>query len=61
VQPEFTPGIPFSFSIIFRDDNDRKHIFSTRTEDQTQQWVVSLKSCRYVQYVMNVTPFKFPY
>lgn len=36
-------GIPFAFSIVFRDEPERKHIFSGRSEAHVFQWVATLK------------------
>lgn len=36
-------GGQFAFSITFRDDLDKKHIFAARTESDVHIWVNSLK------------------
>jgi hypothetical protein len=49
VQAEMTPGTSFAFSLAFQDEqSDRKHLFSARSEEQVQQWVTAIQSCRYV-------------
>lgn len=47
IQYEMGIGIPFAFSITFRDEPDRKHIFSGRSESHVQQWVVAMKQATY--------------
>uniref|UniRef100_A0A1B6KP66 Pleckstrin homology domain-containing family J member 1 n=1 Tax=Graphocephala atropunctata TaxID=36148 RepID=A0A1B6KP66_9HEMI len=40
-------GAQFAFTIIFRDDPDKKHIFSARSEGDVHSWVHSLKKSTY--------------
>nr|XP_018903124.1 PREDICTED: pleckstrin homology domain-containing family J member 1-like [Bemisia tabaci] len=47
VQSESSAGLPFAFSISFRDDSDRKHILSARTEDNVSQWIMFLRQAAY--------------
>ncbi|KAF7398563.1 hypothetical protein HZH66_006460 [Vespula vulgaris] len=37
----------FAFSISFRDEHDKRHILSGRSEDQVEQWVAALKQASY--------------
>ncbi|KAG8326986.1 pleckstrin homology domain-containing family J member 1-like [Homalodisca vitripennis] len=46
VQIELSGG-QFAFSITFRDDPDKKHIFSARSEGDVHLWVHSLKKSTY--------------
>lgn len=47
VQYELSTGVPFSFSLIFRDDPDKKHYFSGRSESHVGQWVMAMKQASY--------------
>ncbi|XP_067002267.2 pleckstrin homology domain-containing family J member 1 [Anabrus simplex] len=47
IQYEMGTGIPFAFSVTFRDEPDRKHMFSGRSESHIQQWVVAMKQATY--------------
>ncbi|KAG8041803.1 hypothetical protein G9C98_007107 [Cotesia typhae] len=38
---------PFAFSIVFRDELDKRHILTGRSEDQVNQWVFALKQASY--------------
>lgn len=37
----------FAFSISFRDEHEKRHILSCRSEDQVEQWVAALKQASY--------------
>lgn len=47
VQTELSTGIPFAFSITFSDDSEKKHFFTTRTEDAVHQWVSCIRKATY--------------
>ncbi|KAE8749696.1 hypothetical protein FOCC_FOCC003684 [Frankliniella occidentalis] len=47
VQPEGNSGVPFAFSLSFRDEPDKKLIFAGRSEDHVQQWINALKQSSY--------------
>lgn len=47
VQPEGNSGVPFAFSLSFRDEPDKKMIFAGRSEDHVQQWINALKQSSY--------------
>ncbi|XP_008544295.1 pleckstrin homology domain-containing family J member 1-like [Microplitis mediator] len=38
---------PFAFSIVFRDEQDKRHILTGRSESQVSQWVSALKQASY--------------
>jgi hypothetical protein len=48
IQYEVCTGVPFAFSMTFRDEPDRKHLFSGRSEDYIHQWVTAIKQATYV-------------
>lgn len=37
----------FAFSVAFRDEHDKRHIFSGRSESQVEQWVTTLRQASY--------------
>ncbi|XP_034936502.1 pleckstrin homology domain-containing family J member 1-like [Chelonus insularis] len=37
----------FAFSIVFRDEFDKRHVLTGRSENQVQQWVIALKRASY--------------
>ncbi|KAK2587391.1 hypothetical protein KPH14_003106 [Odynerus spinipes] len=37
----------FAFSISFRDEHEKRHILSCRSEDLVEQWVIALKQASY--------------
>lgn len=37
----------FAFSIAFRDEHDKRHILSGRSENQVEQWVTALRQASY--------------
>ncbi|XP_078038654.1 pleckstrin homology domain-containing family J member 1 isoform X2 [Augochlora pura] len=41
-----TEGV-FAFSIAFRDEHDKRHVLSGRSESQVEQWVNALKQASY--------------
>lgn len=47
VQAEGNSGVPFAFSLSFRDEPDKKLIFAGRSEDHVQQWINALKQSSY--------------
>ncbi|XP_023702757.1 pleckstrin homology domain-containing family J member 1 [Cryptotermes secundus] len=47
IQYEVCNGVPFAFSVTFRDEPDRKHLFSGRSEDYIHQWVTAMKQATY--------------
>ncbi|XP_069676749.1 sesquipedalian-1-like isoform X2 [Periplaneta americana] len=47
IQYEVCTGVPFAFSMTFRDEPDRKHLFSGRSEDYINQWVTAMKQATY--------------
>ncbi|KAG8226525.1 hypothetical protein J437_LFUL006915 [Ladona fulva] len=47
VQLELSSSIPFAFSITFKDEPDKKHIFSGRSDANVLEWITSLKHCTY--------------
>lgn len=47
VQYEMNSEVPFSFSILFHDDLEKKHLFAGRSEDNIDQWVNYLKQASY--------------
>ncbi|GLG97911.1 Pleckstrin-like proteiny domain-containing family J member 1 [Gryllus bimaculatus] len=47
VQYEMGIGIPFAFSVTFRDEPDKKHVFSGRSESHIQQWVNAMRQATY--------------
>ncbi|XP_030026832.2 uncharacterized protein LOC115444958 [Manduca sexta] len=47
IQMEHGLNIPFSFSISFIDEPEKRHIFAARAEDNVVQWVMKLRECSY--------------
>ncbi|XP_046387848.1 pleckstrin homology domain-containing family J member 1-like [Ischnura elegans] len=47
IQLEQSSSMPFVFSIIFKDEPYKKHLFSGRSDANIQAWVNSLKQCSY--------------
>jgi hypothetical protein len=47
IQYEVCTGVPFAFSVTFRDEPDQKHLFSGRSEDCILQWVAAMKQATY--------------
>ncbi|KAL0278966.1 UNVERIFIED_CONTAM: hypothetical protein PYX00_000625 [Menopon gallinae] len=47
VQYEMNSEVPFSFSILFHDDVEKKHLFAGRSEENIDQWVNFLKQASY--------------
>lgn len=47
IQYEVCTGVPFAFSVTFRDEPDHKHLFSGRSEDCIHQWVTAMKQATY--------------
>ncbi|KAJ1530645.1 hypothetical protein ONE63_005517 [Megalurothrips usitatus] len=47
VQAEGNSGVPFAFSLTFRDEPDKKLVFAARSEDHVQQWISALKQSSY--------------
>ncbi|XP_063238911.1 pleckstrin homology domain-containing family J member 1-like [Bacillus rossius redtenbacheri] len=47
IQYEVSTGAPFAFSITFRDEPERKHVFCGRSEAYVQQWVAAVKQASY--------------
>ncbi|XP_015585112.1 pleckstrin homology domain-containing family J member 1 [Cephus cinctus] len=37
----------FAFSITFRDEHEKRHVLSVRTESQVEQWVTALRQASY--------------
>ncbi|XP_063982173.1 pleckstrin homology domain-containing family J member 1-like [Diachasmimorpha longicaudata] len=37
----------FAFSIVFRDEHEKRHILTARTEGQVNQWVTALRQASY--------------
>ncbi|XP_053611722.1 uncharacterized protein LOC128675929 [Plodia interpunctella] len=52
IQMEHGQNIPFSFSISFIDEPEKRHLFAARAEDNVVQWVVKLRECSY-EYLRN--------
>ncbi|KAM3967580.1 uncharacterized protein ACR2FA_011044 [Aphomia sociella] len=52
IQMEHGQSIPFSFSISFIDEPDKRHVFAARAEDNVVQWVMKLRECSY-EYLRN--------
>uniref|UniRef100_A0A0V0GDN7 Putative pleckstrin similarity domain protein n=1 Tax=Triatoma dimidiata TaxID=72491 RepID=A0A0V0GDN7_TRIDM len=53
VQYEDDSETPFAFSIVFQGDQ-KKHLFSARSEDTVQKWMVALKNASYEQLKMEL-------
>ncbi|XP_028176352.1 uncharacterized protein LOC114364402 [Ostrinia furnacalis] len=47
IQMEHGQSIPFSFSISFIDEPEKRHVFAARAEDNVVQWVIKLRECSY--------------
>ncbi|CAG9796706.1 unnamed protein product [Diatraea saccharalis] len=47
IQMEHGQSIPFSFSISFIDEPEKRHVFAARAEDNVIQWVIKLRECSY--------------
>lgn len=47
VQTEDEAGLPFSFSISFHDESERKHMFSCSNQASADEWVRVLRTCSY--------------
>ncbi|CAL8109962.1 unnamed protein product [Orchesella dallaii] len=48
VQPEYEEtDVSFSFSILFLDEPDKKHVFCCRTDSDVQKWVNALQRASY--------------
>ncbi|XP_044741432.1 pleckstrin homology domain-containing family J member 1-like [Chrysoperla carnea] len=47
IQYENLRKVPFGFSISFRDEPDKKHVFSCRSEEDVNRWVAALKASSY--------------
>lgn len=52
IQMEHGQSIPFSFSISFIDEPEKRHVFAARAEDNVVQWVMKLRECSY-EYLRN--------
>lgn len=52
IQMEHGQSIPFSFSISFIDEPEKRHVFAARAEDNVVKWVISLRECSY-EYLRN--------
>lgn len=52
IQMEHGQSIPFSFSISFIDEPEKRHLFAARAEDNVVQWVMKLRECSY-EYLRN--------
>ncbi|XP_049880859.1 uncharacterized protein LOC126377202 [Pectinophora gossypiella] len=52
IQMEHGQNIPFSFSISFIDEPEKRHLFAARAEDNVVQWVIKLRECSY-EYLRN--------
>ncbi|KAL4716032.1 hypothetical protein ACJJTC_002797 [Scirpophaga incertulas] len=52
IQMEHGNSLPFSFSISFIDEPDKRHIFAARAEDNVVQWVMKLRESSY-EYLRN--------
>lgn len=52
IQMEHDQSIPFSFSISFIDEPEKRHIFAARAEDNVVQWVIKLRESSY-EYLRN--------
>lgn len=52
IQMEHGQNIPFSFSISFIDEPEKRHVFAARAEDNVIQWVIKLRECSY-EYLRN--------
>lgn len=37
----------FAFSIVFRDELDKRHVLTGRSENQVEQWVTALRQASY--------------
>lgn len=47
VQYEMNSEVPFSFSLYFNNEAEKKHLFSGRTEENIKKWVEALKEASY--------------
>ncbi|XP_035442076.2 sesquipedalian-1 [Spodoptera frugiperda] len=52
IQMEHGQSIPFSFSISFIDEPEKRHVFAARAEDNVVQWVMKLRQSSY-EYLRN--------
>ncbi|CAH0592340.1 unnamed protein product [Chrysodeixis includens] len=52
IQMEHGQSIPFSFSISFIDEPEKRHVFAARAEDNVVQWVMRLRESSY-EYLRN--------
>ncbi|KAJ8735466.1 hypothetical protein PYW07_007086 [Mythimna separata] len=52
IQMEHGQSIPFSFSISFIDEPEKRHVFAARAEDNVVQWVMKLRESSY-EYLRN--------
>ncbi|GFG30326.1 hypothetical protein Cfor_01566 [Coptotermes formosanus] len=55
IQYEVCTGVPFAFSVTFRDEPDHKHLFSGRSEDCVHQWVTAMKQATYGYWRSQLT------
>jgi len=61
IQYEVCTGVPFAFSVTFRDEPDHKHLFSGRSEDCIHQWVAAMKQATYVNLSSGILIAKHTY
>ncbi|KAL1456049.1 hypothetical protein WDU94_000803 [Cyamophila willieti] len=47
VYPESSAGVPFAFSLVFKDEPDKRYIISTRSEQDVAMWMSALKKVSY--------------
>ncbi|XP_059048098.1 uncharacterized protein LOC131843464 isoform X2 [Achroia grisella] len=47
IQKDSDQSIPFSFSISFQDEPEKRHIFAARAEENVAQWVSKIEKCTY--------------
>ncbi|CAH0405464.1 unnamed protein product [Chilo suppressalis] len=52
IQMEHGQSIPFSFSVSFIDEPEKRHLFAARAEDNVIQWVIKLRESSY-EYLRN--------
>lgn len=61
IQYEVCTGVPFAFSVTFRDEPDHKHLFSGRSEDCIHQWVAAMRQATYVNLPSGILSAEYTY
>ena len=61
IQYEVCTGVPFAFSVTFRDEPDHKHLFSGHSEDCIYQWVAAMKQATYVNLPSGILSAEHTY